>query len=148
MEKIKISFEPTESWNHEDFRQLIKGIKENDYSHLGFEYELWIITTNDSLNYINAIASQFDIPSERVQMCLNDSAKVGIIILNSDIHFDGDQVIINTLRPNTTLLPVGILVDRKIDYPGMGLKYIKNLDTWTMAIMRERGDECEKTKPC
>jgi hypothetical protein len=148
MEKIKISFEPTESWNHEDFRQLIKGIKENDYSHLGFEYELWIITTNDSLNYINAIASQFDIPSERVQMCLNDSTKVGIIILNSDIHFDGDQVIINTLRPNTTLLPVGILVDRKIDYPGMGLKYIKNLDTWTMAIMREKGDECEKTKPC
>ncbi len=148
MEIIKISFDPTDIWNQEDFRQLIKAIKENDYSHLGFKYELWIITTNDSLNYINAIASQFDIPSERVQMCLNDSTKVGIIILNSDIHFDGDQVIINTLRPNTTLLPVGILVDRKIDYPGMGLKYIKNLDTWTMAIMRERGDECEKTKPC
>jgi hypothetical protein len=148
MEIIKISFDPTDIWNQEDFRQLIKAIKENDYSHLGFKYELWIITTNDSLNYINAIASQFDIPSERVQMCLNDSTKVGIIILNSDIHFDGDQVIINTLRPNTTLNSVGILVDRKIDYPGMGLKYIKNLDTWTMAIMREREVDCEKTKPC
>jgi len=148
MEIIKVSFEPTDIWNHEDFRQLIKALKENDYSHKGFEYELWIITTNDSLAYINAIASQYDIPPERVKMCLNDSTKVGIIILNSDIHFDGDQVIINTLRPNTTLLPVGILVDRKIDYPGMGLKYIKNLDTWTMAIVRERGDECEKTKPC
>ena len=142
MEIIKVSFDPTEIWNHEDFRQLIKALKENDYSHKGFEYELWIITTNDSLIYINAIADQFDIPPERVQMCLNDSTKVGIIILNSDIHFDNDQVIINTLRPNTTLNPVGILVDRKIDYPGMGLKYIKNLDTWTMAIMRERnGDE-------
>jgi|Laugrespbdmm15dd_1035085.scaffolds.fasta_scaffold33272_2 hypothetical protein len=142
MEIIKVSFDPTEIWNHEDFRQLIKAINENDYSHLGFEYELWIITTNDSLAYINALATQLDIPSERVQMCLNDSTKVGIIILNSDIHFDNDQVIINTLRPNTTLNPVGILVDRKIDYPGMGLKYIKNLDTWTMAIMRERnGDE-------
>ena len=142
MEKIKVSFEPTEIWNHEDFRQLIKALKENDYSIKGFEYELWIITTNDSLAYINALATQLDIPSERVKMCLNDSTKVGIIILNSDIHFDGDQVIINTLRPNTTLQPVGILVDRKIDYPGMGLKYIKNLDTWTMAIIRERnGDE-------
>lgn len=142
MEKIKVSFEPTEIWNHEDFRQLIKALKENDYSSKGFEYELWIITTNDSLAYINALATQLDIPSERVKMCLNDSTKVGIIILNSDIHFDGDQVIINTLRPNTTLQPVGILVDRKIDYPGMGLKYIKNLDTWTMAIIRERnGDE-------
>ena len=140
MEKIKISFEPTDIWNHEDFRQLIKSIKENDYSSKGFEYELWIITTNDSLNYINAIASQFNIPVERVQMCLNDSTKVGIIALDSDIHFDGDQNIINVLRPNTTVNTVGILVDRKIDYPGMGLKYIKNLDTWTMAILRERNN--------
>lgn len=144
MEIIKVSFEPTDIWNHEDFRQLIKALKENDYSHKGFEYELWIITINDSLAYINAIADQYDIPPERVQMCLNNTTKVGIIILNTDIHFDGDQAIINTLRPNTTLLPVGILVDRKIDYPGMGLKYIKNLDTWTMAIVRERNNDEKK----
>jgi len=143
LEKIKVSFEPTESWNHEDFRQLIKGIKEKDYSHLGFEYELWIITTNDSLPYINAIASQFNIPQSNVQMCLNDSTKVGIITLHTDIHFDGEQTIITALNPTTA---VGILVDRKIDYPGMGLKYIKNLDTWTMAILRDR--DGEKTKPC
>ena len=148
MEKIKISFEPSSIWNQEDFRQLIKALKENDYSSKGFEYELWIITTNDSLVYINAIASQFEIPADRVQMALNDTTKVGLIVLNSDIHFDGEQTIISTLKPNTTVDAVGILVDRKIDYPGMGLKYIKNLDTWTMAIMRERGDACEKTKPC
>ena len=63
MEKIKVSFEPTEIWNHEDFRQLIKALKENDYSSKGFEYELWIITTNDSLAYINALATQLYIPS-------------------------------------------------------------------------------------
>lgn len=144
MEKIKISFEPTDIWNHEDFRQLIKGIKENDYSHLGFEYELWIITTNDSLNYINAIAQQFNISSDKVIMCLNDASKVAVIALNTDIHFDGEQSIISTLKPNTIVDAVGILVDRKIDYPGMGLKYIKNLDTWTMAIMRERNGDAEK----
>lgn len=144
MEKIKISFEPTDIWNHEDFRQLIKGIKENDYSHLGFEYELWIITTNDSLNYINAIAQQFNISSDKVIMCLNDASKVAVIALNADIHFDGEQSIISTLKPNTIVDAVGILVDRKIDYPGMGLKYIKNLDTWTMAIMRERNGDAEK----
>jgi hypothetical protein len=75
-------------------------------------------------------------------MCLNESTKVGLIVLNSDIHFDNDQSVLNTLRPYTTVNPAGILIDRKIDYPGMGFKYIKNLDTWTMAIMRERnGDE-------
>lgn len=143
LEKIKISFEPTEIWNHEDFRQLIKGIKENDYSSKGFEYELWIITTNDSLSYINAIAQQFSIPSDRVIMCLNDASKVAVIALNTDIHFDGEQTIITDVNATTS---VGILVDRKIDYPGMGLKYIKNLDTWTIAILRERNGE--KTKPC
>lgn len=147
MEKIKISFEPTDSWLHEDFRQLIKGIKENDYSSKGFEFELWIISTNPNLIYINAIASQFDIPNDRVLMALNDSTKVGLIVLNSDIHFDGEQTIINTLKPITTVNAVGILVDRKIDYPGMGLKYIKNLDTWTTSIMRERNNG-ENTTAC
>lgn len=146
MEKIKVSFEPTDIWNDGDFRQLIKAVKENNYSSKGFEFELWIITTNDSLNYINEIASQFEIPQSNVQMALNDSTKIGLIVLNSDIHFDGNQVIINTLSPNTSVKSVGILVDRKIDYPGMGLKYIKNFDTWTTAIMRER--DGEKTKPC
>jgi hypothetical protein len=76
-------------------------------------------------------------------MCLNDTTKVGLITLNTDIHFDGEQTIITALNPTAT---VGILVDRKIDYPGIGLKYIKNLDTWTMAILRDR--DGEKTKPC
>ena len=143
MEKIKVSFEPTESWNHEDFRQLIKGIKENDYCSKGFEYELWIITTNDTFNYIDAIAQQFSIPSDRVIMCLNDASKVAAIALNTNIHFDGEQTIITDV--NATIA-VGILVDRKIDYPGMGLKYIKNLDTWTTAILRDR--DGEKTRPC
>ncbi len=143
LEKIKVSFEPTESWNHEDFRQLIKGVKENDYCSKGFEYELWIITTNDTFNYINAIAQQFDIPSDRVLMALNDSTKVGLIVANTDIHFDGEQTIVTALDPTTS---VGILVDKKIDYPGMGLKYIKNLDTWTMAILRDR--DGEKTSTC
>lgn len=142
MEIIKVSFEPTDSWNHEDFRQLIKAVSENDYSSKGFEFELWIITTNNSLVYINAIADQFKIPPERVKMCLNESTKVGLIVLNSDIHFDNDQSVLKTLRPYTTVNPAGILIDRKIDYPGMGFKYIKNLDTWTTAIVRERnGDE-------
>ncbi len=143
MEKIKISFEPSELWFHEDFRQLIKAIKENDYSSKGFEYELWIIATNPNLVYVNAIASQFNIPSDRVLMALNDSTKVGLIVLNSDIHFDGDQKIITAVK---VINAVGILVDRKIDYPGMGLKYIKDLDTWTTAIIRERNGE--KTEPC
>lgn len=143
MEKIKISFEPNEIWNNGDFRQLIKAIKENDYCSKEFEYELWIITTNDTLNYINAIANQFEIPSDRVIMCLNDTTKVGLITLNTDIHFDGEQTIITALSPTSV---VGILVDRKVDYPAIGLKYVKDLDTWTTAILRDR--DGEKTKPC
>lgn len=141
MEKIKISWEPTEIWNHEDFRQLIKAIHENTYST--FEFELWIITINSNLNYIKAIADQFNIPQERTLMALNDSTKVGLITLNTDIHFDEDYTIIKALEVTKTK---GILVDRKIAYGEMGLKYIKDLDTWTSIIIRERNGE--KTKPC
>lgn len=143
MEKIKLSFEPDTIWNNGDFRQLITDMANGKFNDCDKEYELWIITTNDTFNYINAIAQQFDIPSDRVIMCLNDTTKVGLIVLNSDIHFDGEQTIITALNPTTS---VGILVDRKIDYPGMGLKYIKNLDTWTIAILRDR--DGEKTRPC
>lgn len=143
MEKIKLSFEPTEIWNNGDFRQLITDMANGKFNDCDKEYELWIITTNDSLPYINALATQLNIPTSRVQMCLNDSTKVGIIVLNTDIHMDGEQTIITAINATTA---VGILVDRKIDYPGMGLKYIKNLDTWTEAILRERNGE--KTKPC
>jgi hypothetical protein len=44
MEKIKISFEPTEAWNREEFRQLIYNIKNGLYNDSRIEYELWIIT--------------------------------------------------------------------------------------------------------
>ena len=113
MEKIKLSFEPDTIWNNGDFRQLITDMANGKFNDCDKEYELWIITTNDSLPYINALASQLNIPTERVQMCLNDSTKVGIISLNSDIHFDGEQTIITAV--NTTSV-VGILVDRKTDY--------------------------------
>ena len=39
MEKIKISFEPTDIWNNEDFRQLIKAITEKLAKKLGSEHE-------------------------------------------------------------------------------------------------------------
>lgn len=144
MEKIKISFEPTEAWNREEFRQLIYNIKNGLYNDSRFEYELWIITINDSLSYINTLAQQLDIPNNRVKMCLNDTTKVGIIVANADIHLDIDQVIITALTPTTVR---GILVDRKIAYPAIGLKYIQDLDKWTAIILRERNND-EKTDPC
>lgn len=144
MEKIKVSFEPTEAWNREEFRQLIYNIKNGMYNDTRFEYELWIITTNDSLPYVNALAQQLDIPNARVQMCLNDTTKVGIIAANADIHLDIDQVIITALEPTNVR---GILVDRKIAYPAIGLKYIQDLDKWTAIILRERNNN-EKTTPC
>ena len=144
MEIIKVSFDPNEIWNHGDFRQLIANISNGFYNESRFEYELWIITTNSNLNYINAIARQLKVPVERTIMALNDSSKVGLITLNSDIHFDVEYTIIHALDPTTVK---GIFVDRKIAYPAMGLKYIQDLDKWTAIILRERNDG-EKITPC
>lgn len=144
MEIIKISFDPTEIWNHGDFRHLITNINNGFYDDSRFKYELWIITTNNSLPYINALADQLKIPTERTLMCLNESSKVGLITLNTDIHFDSEYTVIHALEPTKVK---GIFVDRKIAYPAMGLKYIQDLDKWTAIILRERNNG-EKVQNC
>jgi len=139
MEKIKVSFEPTDIWNREEFRHLIDRMKQGIYNDVSKEYELWIITTNSSLIFINALASQLEIPVERTIMALNDTTKIGLINLNSNIHFDGDYSIIHALEPT---LVRGILVDQKIVPDAIGFKYIQDLTKWTEVILRERnGDE-------
>lgn len=147
MEVIKLSFEPTDAWNREEFRHLIYNIKNKLYDKdCQYEYELWIITTNDSTTYINALASQLDIPTDRVILCVDDTTKVGQIVLNTDIHLDINQSIITALNPTTV---AGILVDNKIAYQAIGLKYIQDITRWTNAILRDRlTDEGEKIKPC
>lgn len=147
MEKIKISFDPTDTWNREEFRNLITNMKNGWYDKdCKVEYELWIITTNDNSNYINTLATQLDIPEERVILCVDNTTKVGQIVTNADIHLDIDQIIVNALISTTI---AGILVDNKIAYEAIGFKYVADITKWTKAILRERMDDgCEKTKPC
>jgi len=148
MEIIKVSFDPTEAWNREEFRNLIKLIRtesmdgwilDEDNNRCGktFEYELYIITSNTNSVYINVIAGQLDIIPERIIMCVDDDTKIEEIILTSDIHLDYNQIIITALE-NTAVK--GILVDNKIAYQAIGLKYIQDLNKRTMEIVRERNN--------
>lgn len=135
MEIIKVSLELNDTWNREEFRQLIHNIQYKLYDNCNVEFELWIITTNDNPIYVNTIASQLDIPNGRVILCANDSTKLGQIILNTDIHFDADQIIIEPLDGKTVW---GVLVDRKLDYQKLGLKYISNFARFSEIILKER----------
>lgn len=135
MEIIKVSFEPTDAWNREEFRQLIYNIKHKFYDNCNVEFELWIISTNENPLYINTIASQLDIPSNKVILCTDDTTKVGQIVLNTNIHFDTEQVIIDPLDGKVVW---GVLVDRKLDYQKLGLKYISNFGRFSEIILKER----------
>lgn len=145
MEKIKLSFELTDIWNRVEFRQLITNIKNKMYDTCDLEYELWIISTNDNPTFVNTVADQLEIPSDRVILCADDSTKIGQIAINSDIHLDGYQLIITAL--NVTSVH-GILVDNKIAYDAIGYKYVQDLDRWTKIILRQRSGGNIEAESC
>lgn len=146
MEKIKVSLELNDIWNREDYRQLCYNIKNKLYDTCDVEYELWIITTNDSPIYVNTIAGQLAIPPDKIILCINEGVKIGQIVLNTDIHFDGDYTVINSLKPT---MVKGIMVDVKLDYQKIGYKYISDFGKYSDLILRERlGEDGDKTKPC
>ena len=139
MEKIKVSIELTDNWNREEFRQLVYNIKNKLYDTNNVEYELWIITTNDTSSYVYAVAEQLNVPQDRVILCLTDSTKVGQIITNKDVHFDNKETIVQAVTLNGSIW--GILVDRKLDYYNLGFKYITDFKRFSEAILRKRQDE-------
>jgi hypothetical protein len=146
MEKIKVSLELTDIWNREDYRQLCYNIKNKLYDTCDVEYELWVITTNDNPMYVNAVAGQLGIPPDKIIFCTNNSVKIGQIVLNTDIHFDGDNSVVSGLEVTTV---EGILVDVKLDYQKIGYKYISDFGKYSDMILREKlGEDGDKTKPC
>ena len=144
---IKFSVEITDTMNRLDFREFCKIIREKKYIGTGFEYEMWIITTNNTINYVNVIAEQLEVPSTRIVLCTNNTTKVGQIVSNNmDMHLDADYEIINAL--NAT--PVkSIMVDSKLDYQLVGNLYITHFGKFTEIILRERAEaNGEKVWPC
>ena len=114
-DKIKVSFEITDVWNRFDYRSFIRSLEtniRNDVLELNknCNLEFFLISNNNSSQYIYLVGTQLGLNDGTHTIVTNfRQDKVDAIIANNiDIHFDGDNKIIDMLEATDTL---GVLVD-------------------------------------
>ena len=96
MVKIKVGFEITDNWNKADFREFIYLLLEND------NYELYVISNNDTSAYILSVGAQLGLPSNRVIITNFTPDKVQAIVDNNiDIYFDNIQMTVLIIQETT-----------------------------------------------
>lgn len=96
MDKIKIGFEITDSWNKADFREFIQLVVKNT------NYDVYIISNNDTSAYILSVGAQLDLPSNRVIITNFTADTVQAIVDNGiQIYFHNIQMTVLVIQETT-----------------------------------------------
>lgn len=96
MNKIKVGFEVTDIYNKGDFRIFIKQILENP------NYEVWIISNDDTTAYIYAVGEQLGIPTNRVIVTNFTQDKIQAIIDNGiNVYFENLEYVVVQIDETT-----------------------------------------------
>ena len=144
MTKIKISFEVTDVWDRDEFRRLIKLILFDPVSVCeGSEsdFELYIISNDDSTPYIQSVGAILGLDSAHIIVTNFRQDKVDAIEDNGiDIHFDSDQLTIAMIEALDTQ---GVLVRSVLDGFNVRMKYITEFYNILKNVISEREEpEC------
>lgn len=142
MEKLKVSFEPTKSYNRQEFRDFLKRLSYDDPCETceKFNIELYLITANSSSVYINAIAKQYNLDAGHTIIVGTIVDKIQTIKdLNIDIHFENNQEDVNEINVQTNAY--SILVDSTIDFYMLGFKYITKFNNILKIKAREEKED-------
>ena len=145
MKKLKISFEITDNWSKDDFRQLIKKLiflQLDDICDKDIELEIYIISTNDSSFYINKVANSLEIDSNHTIICNFTQDKITAINdLDINVHFDNIYTIVELIDVETDCYPV--LVDNIQDMYHVQPDYYTKFKNILANILKN-----EETKEC
>jgi hypothetical protein len=140
MNKVRISFEVTDSWNREEFRQLIRIMMFSPITYCknpDAQIELFIISNNDSSAYVYKIANQLGLnDGVHTILCNFRQDKVNACIANNiDIHFDSDSLTTVMLEPTLTN---AILVRSITDPYHVTMKYVVEFEDVLKTIINEK----------
>lgn len=103
IKSLNVSFEITDNWEVEGFRNFIKLLMSDD------NYNIFIISNDDSASYITKTGTNLGLPTSNVIICNFTNDKTQAIIDNNiNIHFDNLQSFI--LLVDETTDAYGILV--------------------------------------
>lgn len=105
---LNVSFEITDNWEVEGFRNFIKLLMSDD------NYNVFIISNDDSAAYITKTGENLGLPTTNVIICNFTIDKTTAITDNNiDIHFDNLQSF--TLLVDETTDAYGILVTQLLN---------------------------------
>ena len=105
---IKVSFEITDNWEVEGFRNFIKLLLSDD------KYEVYIISNDDSTQYISSVGTQLGLDASHTIITNFTNDKVDAITNNNiQIHLDNLQSFI--LLVDETTDAYGVLVTRVLN---------------------------------
>ncbi len=109
-EKYRVSFEISNNWEVEGFRNFIKLLLSDDTS-----YEVFLISNDDSSAHIIKTGQLLKLDNDHVIICnFADDKFKAIKDLNIDIHLDNLQSFVNTID-NFTENTHGILVTKNLN---------------------------------
>lgn len=133
MSKIKVSFEVTDNWNRVDFRGWIKYLLS-----LEEDYEVYIISNDDSSVYINRVASDLGIDANHTKICNFTDDKLQTVVDNQiDIHFDNLESFVVLVDTTDTY---GILVRGNLNRYHLKSQYVLDFENTVTLIKRERNE--------
>jgi hypothetical protein len=128
--QLNISFEITDNWDIEGFRNFIKMLMSDDL------YNIFIISNDDSSANITAVGNKLGLPQNQIIICNFTNDKINNISNNNiDIHFDNLQSII--LLVDETTNAHGILVTPNLNKFYLVPDYIITFDNIVKRIINE-----------
>jgi len=133
MDKLKVSFEGTTTWDKDDFRLYIKKLQQNN------DVELFMLTTETDTVRIDAIKTYLDMDSNHVIQYATDTTKrLGIIANQINIHFDPDVEFSADLSDTTNPKIWGIYVSKYYDRYKVKMKYSVQFEFIVKNIFSEK----------
>lgn len=146
MTKIKIGFDidGADAWDTLVYRNIIKEFAQNKT-----EVELFLITKNTDVSYVNSIASELGLDSNHIYQTTSDVAIITLLATyNILLYLTTDKVLIDLIYENIPLeLKINnvtgcqtILVNSIPDSNKLQFKYITYLQFWLKEILKYSSD--------
>lgn len=127
--KFRVSFEVTDNWSIQGFRNFIKVLLSDEAS-----FDVYIISNDDNTAYILKTGQNLGLDAQHVKVCNFESDKLQMIeTLNIDIHLDNLQSFvmkIDELTPNSH----GVLVTKNLNKYYLKPDYVLVFDRLMMEI--------------
>ncbi len=145
--KLRIAFDPTDMWNHDDFRELIRNFAYGN-SESTNQVDLYLITTNTDTDFITNVVTESGMDSTKAFQVSGNAAVVSKLQAeNVNIYLTTNEQLISlvnltnplTLVTNNTTGCQAIIMNNIFDTYKLQQKYVTMLQFWIAQILKYEG---------